>query len=112
MLYKLNAKSSDGTSAYTVEFNWDGNKLEIFCDCRAGLLGQHCRHKDGLISGDHTLLADPSASALLNEVVSLVKISQVGVVLGQLREAEDRLKAAQVEVKLAKKALEKVMRPR
>lgn len=107
----LRAKSSDGTSSYSVEFNWDGNRLEVICDCRAGMLGQHCRHKDGLMRGDHSLLLDSSVGPVLDEVVSWVRLSPVGTASTQLRGAEEKLKAAQVAVKAAKKSLEKAMRP-
>jgi len=107
----LKAKSSDGTSSYSVEFNWDGNRLEVICDCRAGVLGQHCRHKEGLIRGDHSLLSDSSDGPVLNEVVSWVRLSPVGTASTQLKDAEEKLKAAQVAVKAAKKSLENAMRP-
>jgi hypothetical protein len=107
----LKAKSSDGTSSYSVEFNLDGNRLEVFCDCRAGVLGQHCRHKEGLIRGDRALLLDSSDGAVLDEVVNWVRRSPVGTASTQLRDAEEKLKAAQVAVRAAKKSLENAMRP-
>ncbi len=107
----LRVKSSDGTSSYSVEFNWDGHRLEVLCDCRAGVLGQHCRHKEGLIHGDHSLLSDSSDGPALDEVVGWVRLSPVGTASTQLREAEERFKAAQVDAKAAKKSLERAMRP-
>lgn len=107
----LRAKSSDGTSSYLVEFKWDERRLEVLCDCRAGVLGQHCRHKEGLIRGDRSLLWDSSDDPVLNEVVSWVRLSPVGTASTQLRDAEATHKAAQVAVKVAKKSLENAMRP-
>jgi len=111
MRHVLRAKSSDGTSSYLVEFNWDGRSLEVLCDCRAGILGQHCRHKEGLIRGDQSLLSDSLDGPALGEIVGWVKLSEVGTASIQLRNAEQRLKAAQVDVKAAKKSLERAMRP-
>lgn len=107
----LKVKSSDGTSSYSVEFNWDGMQLKVSCDCRAGALGQHCRHKDGLLRGDPTLLADSIDRDWLLEIVNWVCQSPVGVALQRMREAEDRLAVAQASAKAAKKSLEKAMRP-
>jgi hypothetical protein len=47
----------------------------------------------------------------LDEVANWVRLSPVGTAAAQLREAEERLKAAQVAVKAAKKLLESAIRP-
>lgn len=107
----LNARSSDGTSSYSVEFNWDGANLEIFCDCRAGALGRHCRHKEGLILGDKSILMNSSDESALEEILGWVKLSPVAIALAQYRDAEEKLKAAQAAVIAAKKLLENAIRP-
>lgn len=108
-LFRVN--SSDGTSFYSVEFDWDGKQLAVFCDCRAGVLGQHCRHKEGLLLGDPSLLSDSADSERLFVVVDWVRQSSVGLALQQMKDAEARAAVAQASAKAAKKSLEKAMRP-
>lgn len=105
----LKAKSSDGTTLYTVEFIWDGEELSVLCDCRAGLMKQHCRHKDSFIRGDKSLLADSSFEADLKDVVIWVNQSPVGKAMQELVGAEEGLKIAQAKAKTAKRLLEKVL---
>lgn len=103
---QLRVTSSDGVSFYLVEFEWDSERLRITCDCRAGTLGKNCRHKEGLICGDSSLLKDPADIVVLNEVVEWVNQSPVRSAISRLHAAEAELKAAQARVKAAKKALE------
>lgn len=49
--------SSDGVSVYTVVVEWNGKDLSVACDCKAGSLGDWCRHKSGLLNGEEAILA-------------------------------------------------------
>ncbi len=63
----LQAKSSSGGS-YDVLFRGVGDSIRVFCNCRAGVLHQFCKHKLALIKGDTSALSDPTQAGALSEI--------------------------------------------
>lgn len=103
MMHKeFHVLSSDGTSSYRVIFAYDGNNLRVKCDCKAGSMGQACRHKESLLFGDDSVLVEKED---LSGVLSWVLASPVQQAISNLREAEIRAKAAHAVEKSAKKIL-------
>ncbi|EHD21291.1 MULTISPECIES: SWIM zinc finger family protein [Brenneria] len=49
MKYQLFATSSDGSDLYDVVVSDDAGKLRIKCSCRAGEIGNMCKHRVALI---------------------------------------------------------------
>lgn len=109
MRKELRVASSDGLSSYAVVFAWDGSNLSVTCDCKAGSLGQGCRHKEGLINGDRSLLLGDED---IGDILGWIETSAVGRAALRLREAEVAVKSAQAEVKSAKKALADLVNPK
>lgn len=98
----FHVRSSDGVSSYAVMFEYDGSGLQVKCDCKAGMLGQMCRHKERLILGDGSVL---SVADDLSDVLRWVAASPVQQAIDAVREAESKTRAAQIAEKSAKKAL-------
>jgi hypothetical protein len=105
--------SSDGVSAYTVTFEWNGKDLSVACNCKAGLIGDWCRHKSGLLNGDE------SKNSNWTEVENWINASPVCSVLTEIREAENQLKEverllkkAKVKVQEAKRTAADMVNPR
>jgi hypothetical protein len=108
--------SSDGVSTYTVVVKWNGNDLSVACDCKAGLLGDWCRHKSGVLNGQEAILAN---KCNLIDVLQWVKaspvcaaMSEIHVAEKQQREAEASLKKAKAMVLAAKLAAATLINPR
>ena len=108
--------SSDGVSAYTVVVEWDGKDLSVACDCKAGLLDDWCRHKNGLLNGEDTILATKDN---LTDVLQWVKespvyaaMSEIHVADNQQKEAEVLVKKARAKVQAAKRAAANLVSPR
>ena len=61
MELKLKAKSSNGESFYIIScLSNDNGLITIHCNCQAGILGKHCKHKRRLLCGDESVLFDSS----------------------------------------------------
>jgi hypothetical protein len=108
--------SSDGVSAYTVVVEWNGKDLSVACNCKAGSLGDWCRHKSGLLNGEEANLATKDN---LTDVLQWVKASPVCAVMSEIhiaethqREVEALLKKAKAEVQAAKQAVANLVNPR
>lgn len=108
--------SSDGMSAYTVVVKWNGNELSVACDCKAGSIGDWCRHKNGLLNGEESILA---AKENLTDVLQWVKaspvyaaMSDIQIAESQQKEAEVLLKKAKSKVQAAKRAAANLVNPR
>lgn len=91
--------SSDGAATYTVVFEWNGKDLNVVCDCKAGTMGDWCRHKNGLLNGDEAILV---AKENLTDVLQWVKASPVHVAMSDIQAAEIQQKEAEASLKKAK----------
>jgi hypothetical protein len=107
--------SSDGATTYTVVVEWNGIDLKVACNCKAGLLGDWCRHKSGLINGDEAILV---AREDLTDILHWVRASPVYTAISdiqaaeiQQKDAEGLLKKAKDKVKAAKQMAAGLVRP-
>ena len=108
--------SSDGVSAYTVVVEWNGEDLSVACNCKAGSLGDWCRHKSGLLNGEEGNLAtkDDLTDVLqwVNASPVCAAISDIHIAENQQRESETLLKRAKAKVQAAKQAAANLVNPR
>lgn len=42
---------------YEILLEWNGGRLRVLCDCKAGTFGQLCKHKTSLLAGDASIIA-------------------------------------------------------
>ena len=112
MIREIQVASSDGASSYLVVFEWNGKDLSVTCNCRAGYLGQACRHKEGLLLGNRLLLPNPKDESILVEILRWVDESPVRNALSNICKAEAELQTAQAAAKAAKKALVVLLNPK
>jgi hypothetical protein len=108
--------SSDGMSVYKVVIEWNGKDLSVACDCKAGSLGDWCRHKSGLLNGEEATLA---TKVNLTDLLQWVKessvygaLSDIQIAENQQREAEALLKKAKAKVQAAKHVAARLVSPR
>ena len=99
--FKVQGSESD---PYVVTFAKDGANLTATCSCRAGKLGQYCKHRLNILLGDTDGMVggDPADVAV---VVSWLPGSDVEEALQQLAAAEAVAAKAQAEVVGLRKAL-------
>lgn len=102
--------SSNKDTSYPVEFRYENQKLSVFCTCEAGVHRQFCKHKLGLLSGDHAILKDPSEAMKLSEIQELVRKTKYCEMLGELSECEKILQETKSKRDNIKKRLEEAMR--
>lgn len=103
-------RSSDGSKLYSVSFLRDGAGVRVRCDCKAGAIGQMCRHKEGLIKGDAGILANPSETSNLVEIVKWIARSDLGTLLNAIRETEEAAKGTQARLKELRQQLTRIVR--
>jgi len=107
MRKKFEVLGSDGIATYVVEFSLEIDKLHVYCNCPAGVIGKWCKHKMWLISGDVTsVLAAPEA-ADITEMLGWVRNSELSQLLEEMKTAENEMCAAKIKMDRVKKALEK-----
>jgi hypothetical protein len=91
--------SSDGATIYTVIVEWNGKDLNVACNCKAGALGDWCRHKNYLLNGCETILA---VKEDLTDVLQWVRASPVYAAMSDIQAAEIQQKEAEASLKKAK----------
>lgn len=99
---KFSVFSSDGVSVYTVVIERNGNDLFVACDCKAGSLGEWCRHKGRLLNGDEAILAVKDD---LTEVLEWVRISPVQAAISHIQDLENQQREADALLRKTKKHL-------
>lgn len=89
---------------YRVTFELNGSMLSAYCTCRAGEIGQHCKHRINLLKGDTTaVVSDNLEEAAV--VASWLPGTDVDSALKNLRNCELALEDAKKAIKQAKKEL-------
>lgn len=104
-------RSSDGEGTYLVEFLFESDVLKIRCNCKAGALGQNCKHKDCLIDGRTDILASRNEDASLATALGWVANSAVAEARRRIRDLEHRTDLLQQELKREKIAFARLIRP-
>ncbi|TXH15825.1 MAG: hypothetical protein E6R00_06890 [Gammaproteobacteria bacterium] len=104
---EFSVSSSDGSSAYTVVVKWNGHELFVACDCKAGSIGDWCRHKNGLLNGEEAILA---VKDNLTDVLQWVNASPVHAAMSDIHIAESQQKDAEVLLKKAKSKVQAAKR--
>lgn len=100
------ASSSSPDEYYTVDFVKTANgKLSVTCSCKAGAIGQSCKHKRELMEGDYTRLADPDEAPLLSEALKLVETSDFKNLYLRLDELEKAAEEVKIQISLEKKLI-------
>lgn len=91
----LKAKSSSG-EPYSVQFEFEEEKLKVHCTCKAGIMRTACKHRIPLLKSDLNMLAD-------DDVATVVKWSNCSGFSTLLQE----LDTAEVHVSFARRELKK-----
>jgi hypothetical protein len=94
---------------YEVEFVLDGNNLSAFCTCPAGINGQYCKHRLGILRGETKgIVSDNNSDATV--VASWLPGTDIEQALLGVSDAEKSRAADKASLSAAKKHLARVMR--
>lgn len=93
---------------YTVTFRRTGNNFTARCTCRAGSLGQVCKHRLSLLKQEPDGLVSGNEGDLSRLPIMFVG-TNVELAFEELADAEAAAEAAKKELDLRKKALASAM---
>lgn len=94
---------------YDVVIKLDGTNLTASCNCKAGEVGQYCKHRISVLSGDFSNIIDGKTEEL-ESIVNQVKNTDVGKALAEVEAIELEIKNLQSKLKRQKKVLAKAMK--
>ncbi len=95
-------------SEYTVQFEKRGDHLSARCDCAAGMVGQHCKHRLALLRGDGKNIRSGNSSDL-NHLLEWLRGTDLERAIGAIDEAEAEEAAIKKKLANLKKALARIM---
>jgi uncharacterized Zn finger protein len=93
---------------YRVLFARHGAALTITCTCAAGLVGQVCKHRLGLLAGDTKTLVSGNG-AEISQALDLIIGTPLQTALDDVAAAERALDERKAEVANRKHALSRIM---
>jgi hypothetical protein len=91
--------SSNPDEPYTINFIREDGKVSVFCSCPAGIRGQLCKHKTGLIENNEALLFDAEEVASLVTAHQLIMGTSMLDVYQDFKERKDAIEAQQKKLK-------------
>lgn len=93
---------------YEVTIQRDGPNLTARCSCPAGIVGQYCKHRFGLLAGDASGIVSENAAEVAR-VATWLGGSDLELALQELASSEAALEAAKRRVSQAKKVVARAM---
>lgn len=100
----LKARSSSGDH-YLVVFEFS-DVIKVTCNCKAGIFSKLCKHKTGLISGDHSFLYDSTEYSILDDLTMIMKQSEYNILCKELIDAQNEVEAAKKHESRVKRKIE------
>ena len=104
--FKVQGSASD---PYDVTFRLHGTNLSAYCTCPAGVNGQYCKHRFGIMAGQTKGIVSRNESDVAI-VHDWVPGTDVEAAIQDLVAAEDQLADAKKDVSAAKKRVAAAMR--
>lgn len=89
---------------YQVVFRKSGKNLNASCGCRAGIMGQLCKHRLSILNGDKSAVVSDNVDQV-SEVVAWLVGSYVAEVISEVVLLEAEKKLIENKLKKAKKLL-------
>lgn len=100
--------SSNKTDRYTVTISGSAGKIKLHCNCAAGQLGQQCRHRLDLLSGEIFSHSLHSADDL-KQIHAWLCNSPLEAELKQLHDLEKQSENIKKALKIQKKKIGQMM---
>jgi len=93
---------------YKVLFKKSGEKLNATCTCRAGQMGQLCKHRLSILNGDKSAVVSENTDQVA-EVTSWLEGSNVAEAISEVVSLEAEKKRIEGKLKIAKKLVAKAL---
>lgn len=93
---------------YKVIFKANDGQIKASCTCRAGVMGQLCKHRLSILNGDSSAVVSPNASEVA-DVVSWLEGSNLAEAISVAVQLEAEKKLLEERLKSAKKAIAKAL---
>lgn len=93
---------------YVVRFSKEGENLKASCTCRAGVMGQICKHRLSILNGEKSEIISDNADNVA-EVVSWLAGSAVALAMANVASLEAEKKLIEEKIKIAKKLIAKAL---
>ena len=94
---------------YEVSFTKVGPKITAYCNCRAGIFGNHCKHRINILCGEKKGVVSDNLDDI-DEVASWVNGTEVGGALIEMNRLNHEKQKIDREIKKQKKVVETIMR--
>jgi uncharacterized Zn finger protein len=96
------------TIPYKVVFRKNGTDLRATCSCRAGVMGQLCKHRLAILDADKSAIVGENGDQV-TEVASWLKGSNIAESVSEVVTLEAEKKIIEEKIKRAKKLLAKAL---
>lgn len=93
---------------YETTFIRDGDKLSAFCTCPAGIHGQYCKHRFGILGGDGKAVVSENAGDV-EKVVGWLIGTELEEAMKDYESAEADFKDAKNRLAIIKKIVARTM---
>jgi hypothetical protein len=110
LVAELLVNSSSNPEPYTVLVEQSEDGITLKCNCRAGIFYKYCKHKQAVVLGDSSILADDSQQGDLDYIGELIQKSSYPTAFDGLKELDDQLKDLKKKVKAKKDAIVDLMK--
>ncbi len=91
---------------YIVKFSKIGGKLKATCSCRAGIMGQLCKHRLSILAGDSTSIVSDNRNDVSN-IQNFLIGTDTEALLDSIKQIEDEKKIIEDKLKQYKKKVAK-----
>lgn len=95
-------------SPYKVVFKRNGSDLKARCSCRAGVIGQLCKHRLSILNGDARAVVSQNTDEV-TEVASWLQGSNIADAISEVIVLEAEKKLIEEKLKKAKKLVAKAL---
>lgn len=105
IVFKVQGSASE---PYEVSFSRNGNNLTAHCGCRAGSVGQYCKHRLAILQGKNPGIVSGNESEI-ETVRSWLPGSDVAQALEEYGTAERDVEEANAKLSISKKRLARAL---
>lgn len=88
----VEVRGSEG-DVYRVSFLRGDGGVKVQCTCRAGLMGQFCRHRLALLAGDRSAMLDNGLGKVLDEALAWPEFVSIKTEIAKLQEVQGQIES-------------------
>lgn len=93
---------------YQVVFSYEGQKFIANCSCKAGIMGQYCKHRIDILRGDDSSIVSTNKNTI-PELLKFFVGTPLDTLLQEIEEKEVELDEAKKHISNLKKKFARIM---